>query len=185
MCASFASPGPQQQEHRQALWRCAGGKPGRQLRHLQLNHSGVVAGQAAVRGIHERLSFPQGQGVSHLLQVDKLHRESGHRPHRLCVKRCGLFTATYDTNAAVRPPSRSVSIKVVCLLRLQDRAALAAHHGQLPAGCVGLFQSSAKAFSRINHQAAGACRSSFFTLCRMESGFACAAARQPSAPRSP
>ena len=35
------------------------------MRHLQLDHGGVVAGQALVRGIHERLSIARVQDVFH------------------------------------------------------------------------------------------------------------------------
>ena len=35
----------------------------REGRHLQLNHGGVVAGKALVRGVHERLSTTRPQDV--------------------------------------------------------------------------------------------------------------------------
>lgn len=124
------------EESKRAPQRSTAGRPGRQPRHLQLNHGGVVAGQALVRSIHERLSSAREQDVPPLLRVNTQHNTPVHIIDENFIKKYRCFTSTLNDHTGVRPLNMSVSTKASCLLGLQNSAALVAHYGQLPAGCV-------------------------------------------------
>lgn len=89
-------------ESKQTPQPSTAGRTGRQPRHLQLDHCGVVAGQALVRGVHERLSTARPQDVFHCSSECSTYYMS-HSTDEDCVKESCYFAATVATRAAVRP----------------------------------------------------------------------------------